>query len=47
VKAVRFLAKIHKGKIRVPPTRGLKDGSVVEVTIEPVREEEEEEKEEG
>jgi hypothetical protein len=39
---MQFLARIHKGKIRVPPIRGFKDGSVVKVIIEPVEEEKEE-----
>jgi ribosomal protein L21E len=39
---VKFLAKIRKNKIRVPPTQQFKDGDLVEVTINPVKEEEEE-----
>jgi hypothetical protein len=39
---LKFLARIHKGKIKVPPQKGFRDGSVVEVTIEPLKEEEEE-----
>jgi hypothetical protein len=38
---MKFLAKIRNGKIRVPPMRELKDGTIVEVTITPVEEEKE------
>jgi hypothetical protein len=40
VKIVEFLAKIHKGKIRVPPKKEFRDGTIVAVTIKPVKEEE-------
>jgi translation initiation factor IF-1 len=40
---VNFLAKIRKGKIRIPPTKDFRDGDIVEVTITPVKEEEEKE----
>jgi hypothetical protein len=38
---VEFIARIHKGKIRIPPTQQFKDGDVVKVTIEFVGEEKE------
>ena len=40
---MKFLARIYKGKIRIPPTKEFKDGDVVEVAIKPLREEEKEE----
>jgi hypothetical protein len=36
---MEFLAKIRKGRIRIPPTRQFKDGEVVKVTVEAIEKE--------